>query len=510
MPEGSQTLDIQSNGQSLQTLDFRFREYASSFLVVTGQPDDLSTVEVIDVDSRVSGLTEVRFLTAINDYDAVDIYLDGELLLPAMGFTSYTDLVSTEARAYEIAVYPAGESPDDVAPIFLTQTVLNAEEKITLVITGTPDDMRLLSLEPDNAPLQPGEARFTFINVLSDVARVTVQSPSNDEIDLFAGQAAQNIIFDAELQNFTWYEREGRDLVGDPLEQADNIDVLEGNNYIYVFTAEGYTETPVLIVDPAELAEPEVVDGEIDEADIEESLPAPQIRVVNAIENFPVSFLVDDILVVSNLAPGTDNTLLTLENGEHVITVQNSTSTELIARDAREFEPGKVYSLIVYGTTEYELFTIEDLWNRFQNSPTIRMINLSAGVRMGLAHSAPEVTTDATPLPDVNELEETEVVLDDYGQPVPQAAPTETVRRSIPFGLTNLLDNVAPLDISLPVAMASQTQQRDVYILDMGAAAIACSMANVTLLAGERYDIIAYEDIETTRVGCFVIPYPSS
>ncbi|MGB1287031.1 MAG: DUF4397 domain-containing protein, partial [Aggregatilineales bacterium] len=520
LPEGRDVLELRSGTESLQTFDFRFRAYDSYLMIVTGQPDDMDNLTVLTLESRVFGLAEVRFITTVNDFAGVDVYQDGELFLPEMGFGSDTEYIEMEARTYQFAVYPEGEDPTVVEPIFISDIGLRPETRQTIFITGETGDMRILTLEFDTELLQPGEARFTFVNPLTSAPRVLLETLDNGDFDLFSGQVAENNIVEAEPQNFIWYLKEGRDLAPEPLESATDVEIMEGVNYIYILTGQGDTDTPLIYEDTIGVDTPPADPDNPNAIEPEDVLLAPRIRLVNVVEDQAIDYRVDDILVASNLASGSDNPLLTVQEGDLTITVNDSLSGQLLARDILSFEPGTVHSLYVFGDgTGYGLFTVEDSWFTFENFPAVRLVNLSSlGTMIGVAHAPYIPESDATPAPEIvqpdvqlgGDGQPIPVEVDEFGIPLPTPIPPPDTRRSIPFGINRLMEDVLPLEVSLSEALASSAASNVIFILDTGANQLTCQVQDVQLIPGRRYDIIAYENVETTVVGCLVVPYPAS
>ncbi len=134
---------------------------ASYMLVVYGKADDpqvMVLAQATAAESASAGL--VRVMHGVSGAPAVDVYLNGILLVPSLGFTLYTPHIAVPAGAYDLAVRVANSNTD-----LLTASVEVASgQALTIAALGTPDEITPAVFSDEVAGILPTEARISLIN----------------------------------------------------------------------------------------------------------------------------------------------------------------------------------------------------------------------------------------------------------------------------------------------------------------------------------------------------------
>jgi uncharacterized surface protein with fasciclin (FAS1) repeats len=120
-------------------------------------------------------MTNIRVAHFSPDTPAVDIYVNGEVAIPALEFPNVTDFVSLPAGSYEIAVAPAGTSLEDAA-IGPATFDLPADAWLTIAAKGSLEAGTLTAaVIPVNVEgLAEGSARVTVFHAIEDAPAVDV------------------------------------------------------------------------------------------------------------------------------------------------------------------------------------------------------------------------------------------------------------------------------------------------------------------------------------------------
>jgi hypothetical protein len=136
--------------------------------------------------AQQSGEATVSVLHAVPGL-TVDVYANGDELLPGFEPGTLTDPLSLPAGSYDLAVYAAGDNPDNTDPAIEANGVevpagANATVVAHLDAQGNPT---LTPYVNDVAPTDPGQARLV---VRHDAAAPEVDVRADGEV-LFAGLA---------------------------------------------------------------------------------------------------------------------------------------------------------------------------------------------------------------------------------------------------------------------------------------------------------------------------------
>lgn len=172
---------------------------------------------------------EVRFVHAVANAPALDVYLNNDLVAGDLAFREPTDFEQVRAGTYNLLVFPACEEasradcPDPMRegapPLLALPYELKPETATTLVVSGTPDKLALLSVPTDLSTLADENTyRLTFVHAAPGIGPVTVNrvEPGNSAVsetvipDLTYGNASQTLVFPRGRYDFDLRQGEAR------------------------------------------------------------------------------------------------------------------------------------------------------------------------------------------------------------------------------------------------------------------------------------------------------------
>ncbi len=108
------------------------------------------------------------------DVSEVDIYINSDLTLEAVDFTTVSDWLRLEAGTYEVAIVPTGASIDEAV---LSDTyMLNSDEWVTLAVIGEATQESLaIEVIVENLNNIPDESSFVnVVHAVTDLEPVTI------------------------------------------------------------------------------------------------------------------------------------------------------------------------------------------------------------------------------------------------------------------------------------------------------------------------------------------------
>ncbi|MCS6870329.1 MAG: DUF4397 domain-containing protein, partial [Anaerolineae bacterium] len=130
--------------------------------------------------AQVTPEGKVRFVHGVPGAPDVDIYLDGQLAVSGLSYSSATRFLAVPIGTRTLTVTVNGNA----APIFQGSVPLSADFGYTIVLQGTPSALEVGLYEDDLAPVRFGNIRFGAIHAIKnappvDVIQVsgTVESP---------------------------------------------------------------------------------------------------------------------------------------------------------------------------------------------------------------------------------------------------------------------------------------------------------------------------------------------
>lgn len=504
---GEFSYNLRVDGTILRGTRQRIAPRESYTFVITAPSDDLTNVRVITLRSRLSGLAQVRVVNIAED-NSLELLVNNTVLGEQLGTHYVTDYQELPSGDYDLRVYASDSDRESVEPLILARFSPLPNERITLIIIGKGNDLRVVTHRANSKPTNLGTARLFVVHGLYDTPRIQGETVSETTISLTYGQVSTVGEIPMGNQIITW--RDTRNSQSAEVIQTVEVQLREGTEYLYVFS--GRDDLPLILLDervntlavtpsPAEIAaQPTPV------------LP-PVIRPINAITGLTVEFRVDDAPIARGIASRAGAGATTLLSGERVLTVLNNDTQQLLARIITTLESGKEYVFIVYGRVEtgFDIMLLEE--ERFGIAPTIRLINLSPiSSAMGIAYNVSNNLME--PFPDLRTINDpvavsTQEVLDENGNVIgfETILSEATYRMSIMGGLIRHVNDIALVSASPVAPITGGAGIKDFYVLDNFTASISNVLPNITVREGVHYDIIAIQERNSFFVDAFIVPY---
>ena len=491
LPAGDIALDFASDGTVLSTFSRPLQERFSYVLVLAGSADNLMLIET---RNSVPGRANLRAVNASAAIGAVDVYLDDQPFVTSLEYTRASERQAAPAQIYTVSIFEAGADRAAVEPLLQTQLVANNDDYISMILAGSPQDLRLVPYREDMSITGPDETRIAFVNTIEQAPRIQIELQDRilDEVgELGFAQAPQPVTLPAMSYRFTSM----RMVNGAPdemVELADNVQLEPGRSYLYLLT--GRIDTPPVILSDNVGFDESLVGLSEDEL----LTPTPEVptrvRFVNAIQgSLPVDIFMDGQPMASGLGYSSATPLSIVDAGDHMIEVR--VSGQPILQSDVALEVSVPYTLVVYGfgTDTVELLTVNDAdVVPGGTSPHFRLINLTifGELTLDLAYSRTETATPNTTI-------------------LSEAPESETFRRSMAFGVetadtTNEVEGQAYSNVGL-----APLGPHDLHVVDASLGMIAASFRQVALEPGTHYDVFVYQHQDSMRVEGFALPYPA-
>lgn len=118
-------------------------------------------------------MASIRFAHLSPDTPAVDIYVNGDVLINNLLFTAVTPFLELPAATYEVVITPAGTSIDD-AIINSSEIALEAGSTTTVASVGSIEDGTpgLTVIAEDYSSIDAGNARITVVHSIENESAI--------------------------------------------------------------------------------------------------------------------------------------------------------------------------------------------------------------------------------------------------------------------------------------------------------------------------------------------------
>lgn len=487
---GNVNLNFRSESGVLLSYPINLQERVNYTFALVGQPD---SVKVIKAETRAPGSASIRALNAVTSLVSLDIVLDDLLLANNLDYSRVSERRAVPAHIYTVNVYRAGTDRASELPLTTSQLIANDDDIISLIIMGTPEDLRVVLYREDLSPTSPSQTRIAFSNILSNVTNIRVETqagPIETIGDLGYAQSPQIATLETDgVYTFFWNKVENG-AAGEQIESTQDIIFEPGRVYLYLVT--GGTP-PLILSERVGIAEGFAGLALGETPTVTPETPT-RIRFVNAVYGgLPMTLTVNGLPISTGQAYGDGSVLHIVSSGNHTIEAQITESGEGMASMDTSFDPVSDYSIFAYGfgTQDIRLLVVNDSSLVLGgNSPHFRLVNTSiSDGQLGLAHST-SASTSANP------------------SRFSESPAGELFRRSIPFGVTTIV-GMESRPGSVSNVLLAPIGTYDVHILDTVTKEIAATIRQVNLQAGIHFDVIAFQHPDSQLVEGFVLPYPS-
>ncbi|MBN1202448.1 MAG: DUF4397 domain-containing protein [Anaerolineae bacterium] len=338
------------------------------------------------------GMARLRFLHAVPGTPAVDVYLDGALVVPGMGFTDATPHMNVTGGEHQVAVRPARTGPDSPAlvegPIALPPGLA-----YTLVVQGGPDALEMAFYEDVLDEIAPGMARLTAFNTIADAPPLDVLTAAGGPLFQGVSYGIQygTININAGLQDLAMVPAGGA-----PESVVASIGQVKlQSGTLYTFVALGTLEGDVA---PSVITLPTPLNTTATDLRVRFAHASPDASAVDV--------YADDILLVPGLELGQMSGHIPFPQGDHTLALRPAGTTTAdpaaVTTDvtfAADTPAVTVVALgeLADGSLALEVFP-DAVADMAADSARISVVNAVAGATTTVALSDPDATVLASAL----------------------------------------------------------------------------------------------------------------
>jgi uncharacterized protein DUF4397 len=484
LPSNPTPMKLQAGTTALVSQNLDLRERHNYTLVLVGRPDDLTHLQLLNLDIQVPGWANIRAVNATSISDPLDLYLEDNSLNRGLASGSAGPWQKIVAGEYTLNIYTGG-ADISTSPIASTRVVANAGDRLDAILSGSADTLNIVSFRQDLSPTASDQARVAFADALEG-ARLNSIAPVRGLNPLTYGQTPAELNLLAGNYSFDWQEIDASGQPGNVRQVNDGIALQPGYAYLYVIT--GISDAPPLLL-PDEVSTNQTVAGN---ATASPPLAVPtQIRLVNALNDATsVDYVMDNAVIAQRINYGHGSDLITVPPGRHTILVRATGTDSTLFNMDTDLAPSQRYSIFAYGAdaSNARLKLVPDSGLIFDGqTPHIRLINFSE------PDTAP-ISLGFLPPASLNPR-----------QPTPTPVPDGAIL-TMPAGLSTLM-TVSSTNVSAPAIIAPGPE--DIYLFDRAQNTVATILSNINVEVGAHYDVAFFQQKGTTYVSAFVLPYPA-
>lgn len=284
------------------------------------------------VGAQDAGGALVRFVHAIPQAPAVDIYTDGQLTIAGLDYGQATGYVSLPAGAYQLSVTAAG----DTVPLWEQSINPATGTALTLIAApGTP--LAFVTYQDDLTPLALGKARFAAVHAIPEAPAVDVALADGQVAipNLQFGQAAGSLDLDSSfIYDFVVVPAGGAP--ADALLNPDALALVSGTSYVLVVY--GPAESPAALL----LTAPTAAQGN-----------SGLVRLVHGVAGAPaVDVYLNDTLVAPSLEIGGMTEHVAIPAGTYDAALKVAGSDDVVLEGTLTVEAGQAVTVAALGTAD--------------------------------------------------------------------------------------------------------------------------------------------------------------
>lgn len=117
--------------------------------------------------------SHIRVLHAVPNAPAVDVYINENIVVEALGYSKFTPYLPVQPGTYKVDVYATGTSEN---PLIESQLTVPADKIYTVAAIGLPSSPSLYPIEDTKSKLKAGDLGLRFIHLSPDAPAVTVKT----------------------------------------------------------------------------------------------------------------------------------------------------------------------------------------------------------------------------------------------------------------------------------------------------------------------------------------------
>ena len=479
---GAHTFDFVSGPDQLASAAMNLAAGTTHTLVLAGSP---GAYQVINLNSTVNTIAQVRAIHASPDLPPVDVYLDDDLLAEEIDFREWSDWLTVRALSYQLRVLPAGDP--DATPILSRRVTLRSNAALSIVLIDEAAQLRAVEINENLGPLGIDSARFTFVHAAPGPIRLEVESLSNSAPELQPisfGTASQPITLLAGREQFYFTTTESG--------ETREIDMINEREYLpgyaYTVIVTGYPGREALVIEtPVETDETLVTTEEGADPDtpattnLDTGTGVYQIRFINALaDDTVVDVFIDDEPIFDTVAPRAVTGYYRFDNEpEELVIRKTGQDSVLLTNELALVEPAYLTLFAFRGQDGQVRFTVAP------DTPVL-ISNQEAQVR--ILHAAPQ----KPPLTLARMVEK-----ETPEEPDIEAMP-ETGPEYIP-----LVDPFSFGEPSDPYVLLAGTY--DIHVQEANTEILVMTMPDTTIMGNSFYDLIILPDASGLSVEPFFI-----
>lgn len=156
-------------------------------------PPSVELVTGADMGTENSTTASLRFFNALQDVERVTVVIDDVPVFRGVATNVATLPIGREPGTYTIDVIhqPVGRAQTGDEAVYYSGMVDIADnERLALILEGTSDENTLITLIEDTSPLNPGEARLQFLNLLQREVPLRFEQQGITLVDGVASQTS--------------------------------------------------------------------------------------------------------------------------------------------------------------------------------------------------------------------------------------------------------------------------------------------------------------------------------
>jgi len=354
----------------------------------------LALLGLVPASAQAAG--QIRFVHAIPDATAIDVYINGGLAITDLSFGTASTYLSAPVGEHNLTVTPVG-----IATPLWQQTITVSADQATTFIAADSANLQFSAYADNLAPLAFGDARWSLYHAIAGAPDVSVEL-AEDVTIRGTQQSAGTIIgtmgfgqvigaFDLPAQVYSV------NLVADGAALVEALSVSFNAAESSIGLVYGTPSNPRFTVISA-ASRPNDTDA------------AGFVRFVHAATNGPaVDLLINDTIILPAFTPGSASQHLALPVGEHSISVSVSGETSEILSADLSVSEGQAQTIIIRQDGETLLAETfdDDLSAITPTQAVASVVNAAAGILIQevlfngqmLASNLPAGQSETTALP---------------------------------------------------------------------------------------------------------------
>ena len=133
-----------------------------------------------DQGPRSASNSYVRVLHASPDAPAVDIYVDGKLIVKNLSYKQLTNYIPVKPGSYKIQIFAAGQQMN---PVISTTATIPAQSALTLAAIGTLSNIELMAISEVYMPTNIAQKSFIrFVHLSPNAPAVDIVNDNGTKL----------------------------------------------------------------------------------------------------------------------------------------------------------------------------------------------------------------------------------------------------------------------------------------------------------------------------------------